>query len=382
MQKKKILIYHNVLSFGGISTVSIILANELARYKLDVYLLTISEKNNADLIKSIDPKVHLKSMVGIHKNSVLLSLWGLASFVKKQDIEIIVATGFFRNIQAILLKAVLRSKKVIVVEHVDVHSNFFSQRTTFVAFLLKRFLQLGYIVTYRFANHIIAVSQGAAKSLEKFAFLKTGKASFIYNPIITADLYKNASRHVSHRWFKAKHPPVIIAVGRFHPQKNFPLLLEAFAEVRLRYSKARLLILGDGAERPKLEALVKKLGLSGSVEMPGFVANPYAYMRRAKLFVLSSDYEGLPTVLVEALACGCPVVATNCPSGPDEILQGGKYGQLVTPGNKEELCAAICYVLENYAKEKKKVQQFHSHRIKDFTQEIAIKKYMELIDAP
>src|SRR5690606_37626457 len=134
-------------------------------------------------------------------------------------------------------------------------------------------------------------------------------------------------------------PPVLVAAGRLVPQKNFPLLLAAFAQLRAQ-RPARLLILGEGRERPRLEAAAHELGIAADVALPGHVDNPYAAYARASLFVLSSDWEGLPTVLIEALACGCPIVATDCPSGPAEILQGGRYGSLVPMGDAAALAQA------------------------------------------
>ncbi len=358
--KTKIAIFIPNLQGGGAERICVTLANELAKNKnYDVSLLVLEKTGSYwdQLSKKIN-------VVSFNKGRMRFAVLPLARYLFSNKPDVLMMNLHYTVVWGALAKVMsFSTSRVIAVYHRDLASEKLPVVQKAALKLFQPFIQLN-----------IGVSEGVSNSVA--ALLGTQKKiKTIYNPIITADLYKNASRHVSHRWFKAKHPPVIIAVGRFHPQKNFPLLLEAFAEVRLRYSKARLLILGDGAERPKLEALVKKLGLSGSVEMPGFVANPYAYMRRAKLFVLSSDYEGLPTVLVEALACGCPVVATNCPSGPDEILQGGKYGQLVTPGNKEELCAAICYVLENYAKEKKKVQQFQKKKLPDFFASTTVSQY-------
>ena len=137
-------------------------------------------------------------------------------------------------------------------------------------------------------------------------------------------------------------PPVVLSVGRLTAtnQKDFPTLIEAFAQVR-QIRPARLLILGEGEQRPKLEAMVKQLGLEQDVILPGFVENPYPYMARAALFVLSSRWEGLPGALIEALYCGAPVVATDCPSGPREILAGGQHGRLVPVGAVSEMAKAI-----------------------------------------
>ena len=140
----------------------------------------------------------------------------------------------------------------------------------------------------------------------------------------------------------------MLAVGRLTEQKDFSTLIHAFAQVRQGHP-ARLLILGEGEERPALEALVRKLGLEQDVNFPGWVENPYPYMVRASLFVLSSRWEGLPTVLIEALCCGTPAVSTDCPSGPREILRGGQYGQLVPVGDADALARAIETALDDKA---------------------------------
>jgi glycosyltransferase involved in cell wall biosynthesis len=131
-----------------------------------------------------------------------------------------------------------------------------------------------------------------------------------------------------------------MGIGRLAPKKDFPTLLRAFAEIRGKY-RARLMILGEGPARGELEALVRELDLEADVALPGFVENPYAYLARANLFVLSSRWEGLPTVLIEAMFCGVPVVATDCPSGPREILGGGRYGTLVPVGDMDALTHAM-----------------------------------------
>jgi glycosyltransferase involved in cell wall biosynthesis len=134
-------------------------------------------------------------------------------------------------------------------------------------------------------------------------------------------------------------------VGRFSRQKNFPLLIRAFAQLR-RSRPARLVILGDGEARPEVEALVRSLGLSGDVDLPGFDLNPFRYMRRASVYVLSSDWEGLPTALIEAMACGAPIVSTDCVGGPREILLDGRFGRIVSRGDAAALAAALAATLD------------------------------------
>jgi glycosyltransferase involved in cell wall biosynthesis len=141
-------------------------------------------------------------------------------------------------------------------------------------------------------------------------------------------------------------PPVILAVGRLTLQKDFPTLIRAFARLRARRS-ARLVILGEGELRDELEALVAELGLTADVALPGFVDNPFSWMRGSALFVLSSAWEGFGNVLVEAMACGTPVVSTDCPSGPAEILENGKWGRLAAVGDAEALARAIAEALDD-----------------------------------
>ena len=139
---------------------------------------------------------------------------------------------------------------------------------------------------------------------------------------------------------------MILAAGRLHIQKDFPTLLRAFALVR-KEIPSRLVILGEGEKRKELEDLAQELGIRKDLDLPGFVENPYKYMKRAAVFVLSYQWEGLPTVLVEAMACGCPVVSTDCPSGPREILENGRWGKLVPPGDPMKLAEAIKEILTN-----------------------------------
>ena len=168
---------------------------------------------------------------------------------------------------------------------------------------------------YPWADYIIGNSQGVADDLSQVTGLPRQRIKILYNPVVTPEVREKALALLDHPWFEPGQPPVVLAVGRLTKQKDFPSLIRAFAQV-LPKRPARLLILGEGVDRPMLEELVEQLGLQDHVSIPGFVENPYAYMSRASLYVLSSRWEGLPTVLIEALYCGLPIVATDCPSGP------------------------------------------------------------------
>lgn len=197
---------------------------------------------------------------------------------------------------------------------------------------------------YPWVDLIVAVSDGVAEDTRRITGLGAERLQVIRNPVITARLHELARRPAPHPWFD-EPVPVIMGAGRLTRQKDFHTLLRAFAEVRAG-RPCRLLILGEGGHRQSLEALARELGVAQDVALPGFDGNPYAYMARARLFVLSSAWEGSPNVLTEALACGTPVVATDCPSGPREILDGGRFGPLVPVGDVRAMAAAIAKTLE------------------------------------
>ena len=206
---------------------------------------------------------------------------------------------------------------------------------------------------YRRADAVVAVSEGVAKDIAKYLGLHRAHITAIYNPIETREIEALSHEPLKHRWFREETVPIVLGVGRFVDQKDFPLLLRAFA--RLRQNRpARLVLLGgdeSSAEqrehKQQLISLASQLGVQEDLDMPGFKINPYPFLRKASVFVLSSRYEGFGNVLVEALLCGCPVVSTNCPSGPAEILADGRYGMLVPVGDEHSLAEAIGETLDN-----------------------------------
>lgn len=193
---------------------------------------------------------------------------------------------------------------------------------------------------FSLADNIIAPSRGVAEDIANILGIKKYDVSVIHNPVYRNEIIELSMTKVEHEWFADPEIPVIVAAGKLKPQKDFKTLLKAFGLLRQR-TVARLIIMGEGAERPGLEKIIKDLGITDDVDMPGHIKNPYPYFRNASVFVLSSAWEGLPNVLIEAMACGCPVVATRCPSGPDEILDNGRLGHLVTVGDATGLALAI-----------------------------------------
>ena len=193
---------------------------------------------------------------------------------------------------------------------------------------------------YPWADGIIAVSEGVAVDLAELTRIPRERIQVIYNPIISPVLFEKSMETLDHPWFKSGEPPVLLAVGRLTKQKAFDVLIRAFIEVR-KNRPARLMILGEGEERTTLEGLIREYNLEKDIILPGFIPNPYPYMAHAAAFVLSSRWEGLPTVLVEAMALGARIISTDCPSGPREILLDGKYGQLVPVEDPFALASAI-----------------------------------------
>jgi glycosyltransferase involved in cell wall biosynthesis len=193
---------------------------------------------------------------------------------------------------------------------------------------------------YPWADAIIAVSNGVKEDLTRTAGISPDRIQVIYNPIVTPKLKEKSEQPVDHPWFKEGEPPVVLSVGRLTDQKAFDVLIQAFSLVRKNHP-ARLLILGEGENRSDLEVLTRQLGLEQDVELMGFVPNPYPYLVKASLFVLPSRWEGLPTVLVEALYLGTPIVATDCPGGTREILKDGQLGRLVPVDDAPALAEAI-----------------------------------------
>ena len=276
-------------------------------------------------------------------SNILAYLPDLARYLRREKPTALLAAKPYPNLTALWAKRRADvATRVIVSAHGNLSRSLQSQRrpkwrNQFISPLLQR--------VYPWADAIVSVSNGVTDDLVALTGVPRGRITTIYNPVVTPDLHTKTQIPLDHPWFQPDAPPVVLGIGRLHQEKDFPTLLSAFARVRAQ-RPVRLVILGEGKLRAELEMLARTLGIAADVVMPGFVENPYAYMARAAVFALSSAWEGLPTVLIEALACGCPVVSTDCPSGPAEILDGGRYGRLVPVGDDMALARAICATLD------------------------------------
>jgi glycosyltransferase involved in cell wall biosynthesis len=276
-------------------------------------------------------------IVNLKASRTLRSLPNLARYLRRKRPQVLLSALDYANVVALWARRLAGVPVQVMVNEQNTISrsafNSARRRQRLVPYLAKRF--------YPWADFIVGNSQGVADDLSQLTGIPSEQIEILYNPVVTQDLREKAQASLHHPWFENDHQlPVVLAVGRLTKQKDFPTLIQAFAQVR-KSRQARLLILGEGPDREALEALVKRLGLENDVAMPGFVDNPYTYMSQASVFVLSSLWEGLPTVLIEALYCGRPIIATDCPSGPREILADGQYGRLIPLADITALARAM-----------------------------------------
>jgi glycosyltransferase involved in cell wall biosynthesis len=341
IKKKHLVIYLPTLVGGGAERVMMNLATGFIKSGVKVDFV-LAQREGAFMTAFPDsiPLIVLNSTQRKSGRSIF-SLPALVRYIRRERPDALL-TGLHANIIAIWAKRLARVPlRVVISEH-----NTISMARKFQPRYFRILSNWLIQKNYPFADQIVAVSKGVADDLSVISKIPKEKIAVVANPIITPELISKTKEKCDHPWFRSGEPPVILAIGRFTAQKDFPLLIKAFADVRESMA-VRLMILGDGPDRPDFLSLVKKLDLDDEISMPGFVQNPYPYLVNASLFVLSSQWEGLPTVLVEALYCGTPIVATDCQSGPVEILAGGKYGKLVPVGDQKSLSEAIISMLNS-----------------------------------
>lgn len=311
-------------------------------------------------------------LVDLRTSRMLNSLRPLADYLRRERPTALLAAMMHTNGIAIVAGKLARVKtRIVISEHVNVSTgsrNSPSLRGRYLPHIAKKL--------YPYADSIIAVSNGVADDLAATLELPRERIRVIYNPVVGPELLRKALEPLDHPWFKAGEPPVLLAVGRLTKQKDFPTLLRSLALVR-KQREVRLVILGEGDDRAALVQLAAELGLTAAVNMPGLVQNPYNFMARTAVFVLSSLWEGLPTVLIEAMACGARVISTDCPSGPAEILRNRSEARLVPVGNVDALATAILDAIHNRSHEPEPVADLSC-----FSMDTVVQQYInELIPA-
>ena len=324
---------------GGAERVTLNLIRYLARnydYPVDLVLVEAS----GEFMKQVPDNVRV---IDFQASRTLTSMPKLIRYLRNERPHVLLSGMDYVNCVALAsVKLAGTGTRTVACLHINMSAqltNYHTWRGRFITPFVK--------LTHPWADVIVGTSIGCGEDFINVTGVGKKNMEYIYNPAITDDIKPKSLEPVDHRWFLDGGPPVILAVGRLAHQKNFELLITAFAKLRKSHD-ARLLIIGDdGGERSQLEELVMKLGIKDQVDMPGFISNPYAYMAKAAMYVLSSRYEALPAVLIEAMYCGTQLISTDCPSGPSEILANGKYGQLVPMDDSDAMASAMMKALQN-----------------------------------
>lgn len=313
------------------------------------------------------------------RDTSLVQVAGLAATLRARRPRVLLAATPYRNLEALLARDLATSPaRVFVSEHNDLRRDHALARPPHAAILARLQPPL-----YARADGIVAVSSGVADDIARRTGLARDRISVVHNPAVPPELARLAREPVAHAWLAADAPPVVLAVGRLGAGKDWPTLLRAFAGLRAiaPHTHARLVILG-GDRSPErsakrigaLRALASELGIGDVTDFAGYADNPFAWMARAAVLAVSSRNEGFCNVIAEALACGCPVVSTDCPSGPAEILDGGRYGRLVPVGDAAALANALAATLAA-PREAERLRARGAH----FGSEIAVTAYERLL---
>lgn len=333
----RVALFAQDLAGGGAERMMINLASGLCEMGIPVDLVLV--RKQGPYLSQVPAAVRI---IDLGTGRVLFSIGALARYLRKERPIALLSTLVHVNVAAVLAGRMARVDTRIVVREANYASLARATRSS----VLERWAYRLIPWAYRHADAVVCISKGVADDLARNFGIPKERMQWVPNPVVASELQRRAAEDVEHPWLAPGEPPVVLGVGRLTEQKDFATLIRAFAQVR-RLRPARLVILGEGELRAQLEALIRDLHLEEDVVLPGFIPNPFAWMRRADVFVLSSLFEGCGNVLVEAMACGTPVIATNCPSGPAEILQGGTYGTLVPVGDVQSIADAVVDVLDN-----------------------------------
>ena len=363
--EKRIAIFVPTLAFGGVERVMLNLAQGLCErgFEVDVVAPQVKGEFQAHVPKKA-------RVVNLQAGRVLTSLPKLVRYLRRERPAAVLTAMEHCSVIAIWARAIACVPTAIIA---TVHTNL-SEVVKHAPSRKVRLVPLACRCFLHRADAVVAVSQGVANDLIEHAPKCRARIKVIYNPIISSNILSQAKHVVEHAWFEPGQPPLILAAGRLVEQKDFATLIRAFAQMR-QQRPARLLILGEGEERQRLEALADELGNRQHISLPGYEENPYKYMSKAALFVLSSAWEGFGNVLVEALAAGAPVLATDCKDGPREILEAVGQGRLVRVGDADALAREMLASLAE------KPQAVSPAALQVFTLDYVVDQYAALIES-
>ena len=349
---------------GGVERIRIVLAHEFARAGHEVEFVLMQARGEL-----LDETREHFSVVDLATSRARALPLALSRYLRRRRPDALLAAMWPLTVIAPLAARLSGHRcKVLVSEHNSLSVQYRDWgRAHRVA------LRASMAVGYRLVDHRVGVSSGVANDIARLSGLRQDAFDVIHNPVPPRPEPSSEAIYNAEALWSGLKGSRIVTVGSMKAQKNHSLLLRAFA--RLDRPKARLMFVGDGAGRDAILSLAQDLGVADRVIVAGFHPDPTPFYKTADLFVLSSDYEGFGNVLVEALACGTPVVSTDCPSGPGEILDGGRFGRLVPVGNARAMAEAIDDALDAPADRDALV-----HRAADFAPEIAARKYLDLLD--
>lgn len=339
MNNTHIAVYIPSLGSGGGDKMALNLCRGLSKLKYNVDLIVLKDdvlKNN--LINSLE--LHNTRLIYFDKNTKK-RIRDLVNYLKKEQPEVILSAKG-GDVETIKAKKIAKVATKVVLRH----GTTFSQRDKYRPFFRRIISKIKLRWIFSRADLIIANSKGVANDVIKIGKIPAEKVKVLPNPTIVPEMFKLGEEKIEHEWFLNKDSYIILGAGGFRKSKDFPTLVKAFFLLQKEVS-ARLVILGQGRQKKKIEGLIEYFGIKDKVWLPGHEDNPYKFMAKSDLFVLTSLWEGCPNVLIEALAFGTPVVSTDCPSGPREILQNGIYGKLVPLRDPEKLKEAMKFTLKN-----------------------------------
>lgn len=333
----KVAVFVPSLRGGGAERVMVTIANEVASrgHEVDLVLGRAAGPYQSQVSRSVN-------VVNLGASRMLFSLLALRRYLVRARPDGLLSAMTHANLIAVAARAIARSGCRLVISERNVLRTGGHAGASIKSRVMRKLMRK----LYPRADRIVAVSSGVAKDVRECIGVSADRISVIANPVVTAELRQLAEAPVPHPWLAEGEPPVVLGAGRMTEAKDFDTLVEAFGQLR-QVRACRLIILGEGELRAHLEEKVVALGLAEDVSLPGFQLNPFSWMSRAGVFALSSRWEGLPGVLVQAMACGTPIVSTDCHSGPREILEDGKWGRLVPVGDVNALAAALREALDD-----------------------------------
>lgn len=364
---RRIALFLPDLGGGGAERAMTGLAGEFVSRGLDVDLVV--GRAVGPNLERVPPGVRL---VDLRTVRISRTLWPLVRYLRRVRPDALLSTCNHANVVAAVAGRLAGGETRVVLRQGDT----LSETPRWLGTVTARLLVAVARRVYRLADRVIANSDGVAKDLVACIGLPQERVVRIYNHVDIDRVQAAGACPQDHPWLQSGRAPVVVGVGRLTAVKDWPTLVRAFAHLETE-RPAHLILLGEGEERGAIEALVNELGLVDRVHLPGFVANPHAIMARASLVVLSSRLEGLPNVLIEALALGRPVVSTDCPSGPREILDGGRFGPLVPCGDVDALTAAMRSALDAPL-----ASEVLEARARDFAPDVIIPRYLEVLFGP